>query len=73
MRYVVGGGGLAWEAVIDQFKNPMAFLVFGALATATDMFAFVGVLIKQAKEESKGIEREIEHTKYRRGGTDSEI
>ncbi len=59
MRYGVGGGGLVWETLIDRLRNPFALLVFGALATSMDVFKYVKELIRQAREESVGLEREV--------------
>ena len=60
MRYVVGGGGLGWEAIADKFHEPIALLVFGALASSTDVYGFVRDLIKTAREEKSVVERAIQ-------------
>jgi hypothetical protein len=62
MRYVIGGGGLVWELVIDQLHNSVALLVFGALATSTDVFLFVRTLIKQARGDIPDFNAGVEQT-----------
>ncbi len=51
MRYVIGGGGLVWELTVDKLHNSIALLVFGALATSTDMIFFARTLIRQARND----------------------
>ena len=53
MRYGVGGGGLVWETVVDNFHNSLALLVFGALATSTDVLSYVRDLIKDARAQKR--------------------
>jgi hypothetical protein len=60
MRYGVGGGGLIWCLLINQLADPIALLVFGALATSTDVFGFARTLIKQAREETLELEQAAE-------------
>lgn len=63
MRYVVGGGGLIWEVLIDKLHNSLAIIVFGALATSTDMVTLIKDLVVQAKTEKEAFEmaqRELE-------------
>lgn len=61
MRYIVGGGGLTYTAIFQKF-NPFGLLVFGALATSTDVFGFVRTLIKQARAETLSLEEELKPT-----------
>jgi hypothetical protein len=72
MRYGVGGGGLVWEALVDKLKNPYALLVFGALATALDVFSYLKALVKQAREETVGLEHELEREVRRQRDSPSE-
>lgn len=57
MRYGVGGGGLVWTLI--HGVNPLALLVFGTLATSTDVFGFVKSLVKQAREETLRLDEEL--------------
>lgn len=57
LRFAVGGGGLVWELLVDRLRNPVALLVFGTLATSTDVFGFARQLIRQARENAL-LERE---------------
>ena len=60
LRYPIGGGGLVWEAVVDNFRDPIALLVFGAIASATDVFGFARDLIRTAQEEKQAVECAIQ-------------
>ena len=71
MRYVVGGGGLIWELTVDRLSDPVALLVFGALATSTDVFRFAKGLIAQAKADTLAMERSLDSADTR--ASDSEI
>ena len=51
MRYGIGGGGIVWETVVDNLHNTVAFLVFGTLASATDVLSFVRALVRDAQEQ----------------------
>jgi hypothetical protein len=60
MRFVVGGGGLVWCLLVNRLEDPIALLVFGALATSTDVFGFARALIQQAREATLEIEEEAD-------------
>ena len=60
MKYVVGGGGLVWELLIDRLQNAVALIVFGALATSTDVIRYVRTLVEQAREEKLAVNDALE-------------
>lgn len=74
MRYVVGGGGIAWELLVDGGKNPLVLLVAAMLATSTDVLGVVRGLVNQAKAEQRTLEELIdeEQTREKQAGTKSE-
>lgn len=63
MRYGVGGGGLVWTML--HGLNPLALLVFGTVATSTDVFGFVKALIRQAREETLRLDEELKRESER--------
>lgn len=65
MRYVVGGGGIAWELLVDRGKNPLVLLIAAMLATSTDVLGIVRGLIAQAKMERKTLSELIDEEQRR--------
>ena len=49
-RYVIGGGGLLWCLTVNHLQNSLALVIFGALATSTDVLYFARTLIKEAHD-----------------------
>lgn len=62
LKYLVGGGGLVWETVIDHLRNPTAFIVFGGIAGLTDVLGYAADVRAQAKRDIERVhEQEPEH------------
>ena len=40
LRYLVGGGGVIWETVIDKLNHAEALVIFGGLAKLPDVIAY---------------------------------
>ena len=40
LRYLIGGGGLLWETVIDRLNHAEALVIFAGLAKLPDVIAY---------------------------------
>lgn len=65
MRYLVGGGSIAWELLADHGKNPLVLLIGAMLATSTDVLGIVRALISQAKMERRTLEELVSEEQRR--------
>lgn len=68
LRFGVGGVGLMWEVFADRLQDPLALLVFGTIATATDVPKYAMQLIKQAREDKLKLEEEMLEQEQRQHG-----
>ena len=66
MRYVIGGGGLIYELLIDRLHDQLALVVFGLLATSMDVFGYVAALVKQARQERLAVEEAVDELESKR-------
>lgn len=69
MRFGVGGGGLVWCLVVNRLSDPVSVIVFGALATSTDVISFARALIRQARQDTMVMDEAINQEEARRDDT----
>jgi len=56
LRFVVGGGGIVWELLVDSGRNPLVLLTCAVLASSLDVFKFVKQVLQQARSERAELE-----------------
>lgn len=55
LKYVVGGGGCIYEALVDKLQHPTALVVFGGIAGLTNVLEYHIATRQELKNErSKG-------------------
>lgn len=53
LRYLIGGGGLIWEILVDRLTHPEALVVFGGLAGIPDVLGYRAVIKREAEREAR--------------------
>lgn len=51
--YVVGGGGLIYEVLVDHLKNPTALVVFGGIAGVPEVLGYRRDARRREREDSE--------------------